>query len=59
MTKFRRILEVGALSALVAATAMPAMASLTPIAVPEPGTIGIFTIGIGGAYLVSKYLRRK
>jgi len=59
MGKFLSALELGAVGLLLAATSLPALASETPISVPEPGTLGIFTIGIGGAYLVSKYLRRK
>ena len=44
--------------ALVAAS-LPAFASLDPVSVPEPGSLGLLTVGIGGAYLASKYLRRK
>jgi len=58
MSKLLAAMELGAVGLLFATAALPALAS-TPTRVPEPGTLGIFTIGIGGAYLVSKYLRRK
>ena len=46
------------LAALVlAGTAAPAFASVTPV--PEPTTMGVFGLGLGGAYLVKRFGRRK
>ena len=59
MSKLLSLLKMSALSLVLAAVAGPAMASELPISVPEPGTLGLLTVGIGGAYLASKYLRRK
>jgi len=57
MKKLLSALELGAVSLLFAAASLPAMA--TPVPVPEPGSLSLFAVGIGGAYLVGKYLRRK
>ena len=59
MHKLRSTLELGAAALLLSALSAPAMASATQIQVPEPGTLSLLTVGIGGAYLVSRYLRRK
>ena len=58
MKKLWHALELATVSLLLAGAAAPAMAS-RPTQVPEPGTLGLLTVGIGGAYLISKYLRRK
>mgnify|MGYP001554743755 CR=1 FL=1 len=50
-------LELLAIGLAIALASAPAMAST--VRVPEPGTLSLLTVGIGGAYLVSKYLRRK
>ena len=57
MNKFLRVLELSALGLLLASAAAPAMAR--PVAVPEPDSISLLMVGVGGAYLVSKFLRRK
>ena len=45
------------LAALVlAGTAAPAFASVT---IPEPTTMGVFGLGLGGAYLIKRFGRRK
>jgi PEP-CTERM motif len=46
------------LAALVLATsAVPAFAA--PVPVPEPATMSLFGLGVGGAYLVKRFRGRK
>jgi hypothetical protein len=43
---------------LFVGTSAPAFAG-TPIAVPEPATMTLFGLGVGGAYLAKRFLGRK
>ena len=46
-------------SALVlVASAVPALAG-SPAALPEPATMSLFGLGVGGAYLVKRFIGRK
>ena len=57
---FNRIITVvGAWLALVSTTG-PALAGPIVVSpIPEPGTMGIFAVGIAGAYVARKFLGRK
>ena len=57
MKRIWTLTEVAALGLLFAGASLPAWAS--PVPVPEPGSLSLLSVGIGGAYLASKYLRRK
>jgi hypothetical protein len=46
-------------SALVlVASAVPAFAGQAPV-LPEPATMSLFGLGVGGAYLVKRFIGRK
>jgi hypothetical protein len=39
-------------------SASPSWASIQPIAIPEPGTIAIFGLGIGAAILINRWKKK-
>jgi len=43
----------------VAMMAMPAMAGQVVIHVPEPASMSLLAVGVGGAYVAKKFFRRK
>ena len=43
---------------VLAASTAPAFAGV-PISVPEPATMTLFGLGVGGAYLAKRFLGRK
>jgi len=43
---------------VLAGSAAPALAGI-PIAVPEPATMTLFGLGVGGAYLAKRFIGRK
>ena len=56
----RKITDVAILSVCSLLTIAPAGAvSDAFIKMPEPGTLGIFGLGIGALYLISRHKRRK
>jgi hypothetical protein len=55
MTRIFGVMGTGLLLAMVTA---PAMAGLT-VAVPEPASMSLLAVGIGGAYVAKKFFRRK
>ena len=44
---------------ILVGSAAPALAGVTPIAVPEPATMTLFGLGAGGAYLAKRFIGRK
>jgi len=44
---------------VLAGSAMPALAGLPPVAVPEPATMTLFGVGAGAAYLAKRFIGRK
>lgn len=44
---------------VLAGSAMPALAGDVPVVVPEPATMTLFGLGIGGAYLAKRFIGRK
>jgi hypothetical protein len=43
---------------ILVGSAAPVLAG-TPIVVPEPATMSLFGLGIGGAYLAKRFIGRK
>jgi PEP-CTERM motif len=43
---------------ILAASAVPAWAAVA-VQVPEPATMSLFGLGVGGAYLVKRFIGRK
>lgn len=41
------------------ATSVPALAGVTTVPVPEPATMTLFGLGVGGAYLAKRFIGRK
>jgi hypothetical protein len=56
MARIFGVMGTGLLLAMVTA---PAMAGPGIIHVPEPATISLLAVGIGGAYVARKFFRRK
>ena len=52
-----RILFVFGAGFAIAMSAVPAMAGALPV--PEPATISLLAVGIGGAYVAKKFFGRK
>jgi hypothetical protein len=46
-------------SGLMLATAVAPAIAGTPLAVPEPASMSLLAVGIGGAYVAKKLFRRK
>jgi hypothetical protein len=44
---------------LFVGTSAPAFAGITTIPVPEPATLTLFGLGVGGAYLAKRFIGRK
>ena len=44
---------------VLAGSAAPAFAGDVVVAVPEPATMTLFGLGIGGAYLAKRFIGRK
>jgi hypothetical protein len=53
-----RIVTIVAAALALTAAAGPALAG-TPIAAPEPATMGLFGLGVAGAFIAKKLVRRK
>ena len=53
-----RIVTIACTALGFALIAGPAMAGL-PIGVPEPATMSLFGLGVAGAFVARKFIRRK
>jgi len=54
----KRGVEAFGMSLVMAMAAAPAIAG-TPIHVPEPASMSLLAVGMGGAYVARKFFRRK
>ena len=54
-----RIITIAGAALGLALVAAPAMAGVTPVGVPEPATMSLFGLGVAGAFVVRKFIRRK
>jgi hypothetical protein len=53
-----RVFAVLGTGLLLALATVPAMAGV-PVSVPEPASMSLLAVGIGGAYVARKLFRRK
>jgi PEP-CTERM motif len=51
--------RIVATALILLATAAPALAGISAGALPEPTTVTLFGLGIGGAYLAKRLISRK
>jgi hypothetical protein len=51
--------RIVATALILLATAVPAFAGLGQVTLPEPTTVTLFGLGIGGAYIAKRLISRK
>jgi PEP-CTERM motif len=54
-----RIVTIATAALVMAVAAAPAFAGAGAPRLPEPSAMGLFGLGIGGAYLARRLIRRK
>ena len=54
-----RIVTMMGTTLIILTVAAPAMAAVVPTQVPEPATMSLFGLGVAGAFVARKFIRRK
>jgi PEP-CTERM motif-containing protein len=54
-----RIVTIVGATLVLVTIAGPAMAGVPPRALPEPATMSLFGLGVAGAFVTRKFIKRK